>query len=62
MAHPGSPRPKKIRQEPSRVKVMIIVAYNIDGVILHHVVPVGHTVNAKYYRPFLEYHLRLVVQ
>jgi hypothetical protein len=26
------------------------------------VVPVGHTVNAKYYRPFLEYHLRLVVQ
>ncbi|KAJ4432257.1 hypothetical protein ANN_20874 [Periplaneta americana] len=29
----GSPRPKKVRYEPSRVKVMLIVAYDSEGVI-----------------------------
>ncbi|KAJ4450046.1 hypothetical protein ANN_01453 [Periplaneta americana] len=37
--HPGSPRPKKVRPTQSAVKEMFIVAYDIDGVILHHTVP-----------------------
>ncbi|KAJ4450955.1 hypothetical protein ANN_02390 [Periplaneta americana] len=38
--HPGSPpRPKKVRPTQSAVKEMFIVAYDIDGVILHHAVP-----------------------
>ncbi|KAJ4445749.1 hypothetical protein ANN_12434 [Periplaneta americana] len=42
----------------SVVKVMFIVAYDIDGVILHHTVPPRQTVNADYYCRFLQHHLR----
>ncbi|KAJ4436691.1 hypothetical protein ANN_16822 [Periplaneta americana] len=41
--HPGSPRPKKVRPTQSAVKEMFIVAYDIDGVILHHAVPPRQT-------------------
>jgi hypothetical protein len=51
--HPGSPRPKKVRPTQSNVKAMFIVAYDIDGVILHHTVPQRQTVNAAYYCNFL---------
>ncbi|KAJ4438021.1 hypothetical protein ANN_13960 [Periplaneta americana] len=47
--HPGSSRPKKVRPTQSAVKVMFIVAYDIDGVILHHAVPPRQTPNADYY-------------
>ncbi|KAJ4438703.1 hypothetical protein ANN_14650 [Periplaneta americana] len=56
--HPGSPRPKKVRPTQSAVKVMFIVAYDIDGVILHHAVPPRQTVNTDYYYRFLQHHLR----
>ena len=39
--YPGSPRPNKGRLTQSAVKVMFIVAYDIDGVILHNAVPPG---------------------
>ncbi|KAJ4432029.1 hypothetical protein ANN_20643 [Periplaneta americana] len=42
----------------SAVKVMFIVAYDIDGVILHHAVPPRQTENADYYCRFLQHHLR----
>ena len=38
-------------------KVMFIVAYGIDGVILHHAVPPRQTINAVYYCTFLQHHL-----
>ena len=38
--------------------VIIIVAYNIDGVIMHLAVPRRQTVNAAYYCTFLQHHLR----
>src|SRR5258705_4248364 len=60
--HPGSSRPQKVRQEPSRVKVMLIVAYDYEGVILTHDVPQGQTVNADYYCRFLQHHLRPAVR
>ena len=55
--HKNSPkksRPQKVRQGPSRLKLMIIVAYDSAGVILIHAVLKDKTVNADYYRTFLQ--------
>ena len=56
--HPDSPRPKKFRQKPSSVKLMLIAAYDHSGLILSHYVPQGQTVNAAYYSNYLKVHLR----
>ncbi|KAJ4435479.1 hypothetical protein ANN_18095 [Periplaneta americana] len=56
--HPGSSRPKKVCPTQSAVKVMFIVVYDNDGVILHHAVPPRQTANADYYCRFLQHHLR----
>ena len=56
--HPDSPRAKKVRPTQCAVKVMFIMAYGIDGVILHHAVPPRQTVNAAYYCTFMQHHLR----
>ena len=42
----GSPQRQKIRQNPSPVKLMVILACDVQGVILCHFVPHGETVNA----------------
>ncbi|KAJ4430148.1 hypothetical protein ANN_22358 [Periplaneta americana] len=55
--HPGSSRPKKVHPTQSAVKVMFIVAYDTDGVILHHAVLPRQTANADYYCRFLQHHL-----
>ena len=47
--HEGSPRRQKFRQNPSPVKLMVILPYDVQGVILCHFVPHGETVNAWYY-------------
>ena len=47
--HPGSPRRRKVRPTQCAVKVMFIVTYDIDGVILHHALPPRQMVNAAYY-------------
>ena len=60
--HQGSPRPKEVRPQHGGVKVMFIVAYDVNGVILHHTVPQGQTVNAAYYCQFLEHHLRPAIR
>ena len=41
--NPGSPRPKKVRPTQCDVKVMFIVAYDIDGLILNLAVPPRET-------------------
>jgi hypothetical protein len=46
---PISPRMKKVRMSKSKVKAMIIVFFNIRGVIVIEWVPEGQTVNQKYY-------------
>ncbi|KAJ4444105.1 hypothetical protein ANN_05894 [Periplaneta americana] len=56
--HPGSPRPKKVRPTQSAVKEMFIVAYDIDGVILHHAVPPRQTENVDYWNIHLKEPLR----
>ena len=45
LKHPGSPRPKNMRRTQCAVKMMFIVAYDIDEVTLHHAVPPRQTVN-----------------
>jgi len=46
---PGSPRPKKARQSCSATKSMLIVFFNIWGIVHHEFVPEGQTVNAEFY-------------
>ena len=56
--HYGSPQKSKVCQNPSNVKVMVILMYDCDGVILTHTFPWQQTVNAQYYHSFLEHNLR----
>ena len=60
--HPSSPRPKKVHPTQCAVKVMFIVVYDIDGLILHRAVPPRQMVNAAYYCTFLQHHLRPVLR
>ena len=41
---------------------MVILAYDVQGVILCHFVPHGETVNAQYYAAYLQNHLRHAVR
>ena len=56
--HDGSPRRQKFPHNPSPVKLMVILAYDVQGVILCHIVPRGELVNAQYYAAYLQNHLR----
>ena len=58
----GSPRPKNVHPTQYAVKVMLIVVYDIGGVILRHAVPPRHKVKATYYCTFLQHHLRPVLR
>jgi len=46
---PNSPRPKKARQVRSNVKYMLIVFFDIQGIVHKEFVPPGQTVNGKFY-------------
>jgi len=46
---PGSPRPKKVRQSRSATKSMLIVFFDIRGIVHHEFVPEGQNVNAEFY-------------
>ena len=59
--HEGSPRRQKFRQNSSPVKLMVILAYDVQGVILCHFVTRGETVNAQYYTAYLQNHLHRAV-
>ena len=47
-----------VSRTSTNAKVMVIVAYDCDGVILMHAIPQRHNVNAQYFRHFLENNLR----
>jgi len=55
-----SPRPKKAHQVWSKVKVMLIVFFDMEGIVHYEYVPQGQTVNQQFYLQVLK-HLRLVV-
>ena len=51
-----------VRPVQGGVKVMLIVAYDIHGIVLQHAVLQGLTANAAYYRNFLEHHIRPAIR
>lgn len=50
----ASPRPKKARMSKSKVKSMLIVFFDAQGVVHKEFVPTGQTVNGKFYAEVLE--------
>ena len=56
-----TPHCKKNQQEQDPLKVMLIVAYDFDGVLVTYSVSVGNRVNGAHYSYFLEHHLRPAV-
>ena len=62
LTHAGSPRPKRVSPTQCTVKVMFIVACDIDGIILLHAVPPRQTINAAYYCTFLQRYFRPAVR
>ena len=57
-SHHRSPRKTLVRRIPTNVKVLVIVAYDCDGLILMHVVPQRQNAIAQYFHHFLENNLR----
>ena len=55
-----SPRPKKVRQVRSKMKVMLIVFFDMEGIVHYEYVPQGQTVNQQFYLQVLK-RLRLAV-
>ena len=51
-----NPEDKNVDRIPP-VKLMVILAYDTQGVILCHFVPRGEIVNAQYYAAYLQNHL-----
>nr|QXJ78551.1 putative DD34D transposase [Meitanaphis flavogallis] len=45
----ASPRPMKARMSKSKIKTMVIVFFDIRGLVHHEFVPHGTTINAKFY-------------
>nr|CAH7734624.1 unnamed protein product [Callosobruchus chinensis] len=50
----SSPRMKKARMSKSKLKAMLIIFFDVRGVIMVEWVPQGQTVNQKYYIEVLE--------
>jgi histone-lysine N-methyltransferase SETMAR len=48
------PRPKKARQSKASVKFMLIVFFDLEGIVRSEFVPSGTTVNSAYYKGVLE--------
>ena len=60
--HPGSPCPKEVRPTKFAVNVMFFVAYDIDGVVLHHAVSPRQAVNSVYCSTYLQHHIRAALR
>ena len=59
---PNEPRPEKARRKQGAKKVMHIVFFDVNGVVLNHAVPTGVTVNADYYKDVLQTKLRPAIR
>lgn len=59
---PGSPRPKKFRQQQGQLKQMCICAYDYQGVLVADRVPLHQSVNKEYYRAFIQGKLRPAIR
>jgi [histone H3]-lysine36 N-dimethyltransferase SETMAR len=50
---PSSPRPKQARQSKSKIKIMLIIFFDIRGIVYREYVPFGQTINQEYYKDVL---------
>ena len=62
LQHQSAEWRQKFSQNPSPVKFMVILAYDVQGVILCHFVPHSETVHAQYYAAYMQNHLRRAVR
>ncbi|KAK3733755.1 hypothetical protein RRG08_026869 [Elysia crispata] len=56
------PRPEKVRRKQGALKVMHMIIFDINGVILRWPVPIGTTINAQYYKKVLQDKLRPAIR
>ena len=49
-----SPRPKKLKSQRSRIKTMLIIFFNSQGVVHKEFVPEGKTVSAEFYKGVMD--------
>jgi len=52
---PNSPRPKKAHQVCSNVKCMLIIFFDIQGIVHKEFAPPGQTINGKFYWEVLKW-------
>jgi len=53
LRHSGSTRPKKLRVQKSAGKVLALIFWDQDGILLIDYLPKGQTINADYYSSLL---------
>ena len=59
---PNSPRLAKFRHEQVKLKMRVIFAYDIRGVLTSHRVETGQTVNDMYYKGYIQKVLRPAIR
>ena len=57
---PGSPRPKKAKMSKSQIKVMLVVFFDVRGIVHMEFLPQGTTVNQHVYKEILQRLLRSI--
>ena len=56
------PRPEKVQRKQGALKVMHMIFFDMNGVILRWPVPIGTTINAQYYKKVLQDILRPAIR
>jgi hypothetical protein len=49
-----SPRPKKPKFQRSRIKTMLIIFFDSQGIVHKEIIPEGKTVNAEFYKGVMD--------
>ena len=52
---PGSPHPKKAWQSRHKMKTMLTVLFDLEGIVHHKHTPLGQIVNKEYYLNILQH-------
>ena len=59
---PSSPRPAKYRRTQSKLKMLMVFAYDRHGILTSHKVESGKTINGKYYEEYIKKTLRQAIR
>jgi hypothetical protein len=55
-----SPRPKKLKFQRSRIKTMLIIFFDSQGIVHKELVPDGKTVNSEFYKGVMDHLLKRI--